>query len=117
LNRVKDFPQNNVIHKDFFEISDTFDLIIEQTFFCSLLPSQRLKYVKHIKNLLSPSGRVAGLLFTFPLNPVQKNPPFGGSISEYRELFAPFKFKTFETAYNSHPARQGNEIFFILEKE
>lgn len=117
LNRVKGFPEKKVIHEDFFNISDTFDLVIEQTFFCALHPDQRQKYVKHINRLLSPGGRIIGLLFTFPLNPRQSDPPFGGSVKEYKKLFSSFKFKAFAPAYNSHPARKGNEIFFILEKK
>lgn len=32
-NRVKVIPDSHLIHTDFFEFNDTFDLIIEQTFF------------------------------------------------------------------------------------
>src|SRR5688572_13737349 len=30
--RVPDFPESHLLHTDFFELSETFDLIIEQTF-------------------------------------------------------------------------------------
>ena len=31
--RVPSFPQKNLLHRNFFELKDTFDLIFEQTFF------------------------------------------------------------------------------------
>jgi thiopurine S-methyltransferase len=37
--RVPGFPKKNLLNSDFFDINFTFDLIIEQTFFCALNPN------------------------------------------------------------------------------
>ncbi|WP_160711553.1 methyltransferase domain-containing protein [Chitinophaga solisilvae] len=99
-----------VLEADFFTHAGTYDLVLEQTFFCAIPPSQREAYVRHMHTLIRPGGRLAGVLFdrTF----TQEGPPFGGSKEEYEQLFAPlFTFKTLERCYNSHPARQGTELF------
>ncbi|HEY9262313.1 methyltransferase [Chitinophaga sp.] len=99
-----------VLEEDFFAHKGSYDLILEQTFFCALPPSRRADYVKHMHSLLKPGGHLTGVLFNRTF--AQEGPPFGGAESEYRELFAPyFEFKTLYPCYNSHPARQGCELF------
>ncbi|WKN41999.1 methyltransferase domain-containing protein [Tunicatimonas pelagia] len=110
------FPAEQILHQDFFTLNDTFDLIIEQTFFCALNPSLRPAYAQKMHELLKPEGRLVGLLFNIPL--YQDHPPFGGSQEEYRRYFEPyFHFHTFELAYNSIAPRQGNELFINLKKK
>ena len=66
--------------------------------------------------LLKPGGKLAGVLFNFPLN--EQGPPYGGSYSEYQNLFSEyFSIKTLEPCYNSIKPRQGNELFFIFESK
>lgn len=114
--RVSNCNENQLIKSDFFEHDATYDLILEQTFFCAIDPSLREKYVAKMKSLLNSNGKIAGLLFQFPLT--QVGPPFGGSKSEYLALFEnDFEVKTLETAYNSIKPRQGNELFFIFTKK
>ncbi|RBA27610.1 methyltransferase domain-containing protein [Flavobacterium tibetense] len=99
---------------DFFELNETFDLILEQTFFCALDPKLRTDYVSKMLQLLHPNGKLAGLLFDFPLT--NEGPPFGGSKEEYSELFSnKFEIKTLEKAHNSIKPREGKELFFIFE--
>jgi methyl halide transferase len=99
---------------DFFELNDTFDLILEQTFFCALNTKLRTDYVSKMHQLLNPNGKLAGLLFDFPLT--NEGPPFGGSKEEYSELFSnKFEIKTLEKAHNSIKPREGKELFFIFE--
>ncbi|ASZ14624.1 methyltransferase domain-containing protein [Chitinophaga pendula] len=106
----------NVHNVDFFQHQDTYDLIIEQTFFCALDPALRPEYVKHIHQLLAPAGQLVGVLFDRNFPP--PGPPFGGNSAEYRDLLSPyFNFRTFETCYNSHPARQDKELFINLVKK
>lgn len=115
-DRVSNCNENQLIKSDFFEHNETYDLILEQTFFCAIDPSLRGDYVAKMKSLLNSNGTIAGLLFQFPLTDV--GPPFGGSKSEYLMLFQnDFKVKTLETAYNSIKPRQGNELFFIFTKK
>ncbi len=107
---------DNLIHGDFFEVSGTFDLILEQTFFCAISPSMRKEYVVKMENVLAPKGKIAGLLFDFPLT--TEGPPFGGSVTEYEALFLEkFRVKTMERAHNSIKPRQNKELFFIFEKK
>jgi len=99
-----------VLEEDFFAHTGSYDLVLEQTFFCAIPPSRRADYVKHMHSLIKPGGHLAGVLFNRTF--AEEGPPFGGSEAEYRQLFAPyFYFKTFYPCYNSHPARQGCELF------
>ncbi len=114
--RIPSFPKENLLHADFFELEDTFDLILEQTFFCALDPSLREAYTDKMHQLLKPGGKLVGLLFNIPLN--DDKPPFGGNKDEYEKLFSEkFKIEKMETAYNSIPPRARNELFFKLRKK
>lgn len=118
VNRLKEkFAHKpvNVIHGDFFEHNGQYDLIIEQTFFCALLPVLRKSYAEKMHELLKPGGRLVGLLFN---REFEGGPPFGGNEEEYRNLFSPlFDIKKMEPCYNSILPRQGTELFFMLEKK
>lgn len=113
--RIPNFPEEQLLEGNFFDLAlDNFDLILEQTFFCALDPSLRSAYVDKMKQLLKPNGKLAGLLFNFPLT--ESGPPFGGSIVEYMTLFQEqFHIKLLETAYNSIKPRADKELFFIFE--
>jgi thiopurine S-methyltransferase len=114
IKRCPSFPTENIIETDFFLHNGKYDLIVEQTFFSSLPRSLRDDYAAKIFDLLFKGGKFTGLLFNheFPFD----EPPFGGTPQEYKKLFSRFRFKVFETAYNSIKPRRGREIFFILEK-
>lgn len=108
--------KSQIIQSDFFEHQETYDVIIEQTFFCALDPILRTDYVRHVHKLLKPKGKVIGLLFDFLLT--NDGPPFGGSLEEYITLFSThFEIKILEKAYNSIKPRLGRELFFIFEKK
>lgn len=113
--RTLDFPVEQIIMGNFFDLDETFDLILEQTFFCALLPSLRTAYANKCKSLLNESGKITGVLFDFELT--EQGPPFGGSETEYRKLFNTyFNIKTLERCYNSEPSRRNKELFFMFEK-
>ncbi len=115
LKRVPSFPKKNLLHLDYFELEETYDLIIEQTFFCALNPEIRKEYVQKTHQLLKPNGKLVGLLFNIPLN--NDTPPFGGNELEYRSLFEEkFIIDIMEPAYNSIPQRTGNELFVYMRK-
>lgn len=115
-SRVPYFPSHQLLHKNFFDLEMTFDLILEQTFHCAIDPNLRTNYTIKMNQLLSEKGKLVGVLFNVPLN--TDRPPFGGSKSEYLERFeSKFKIKLIENAYNSHTSRNGRELFFILEKK
>ena len=115
-NRLPELPNNQLINSDFFDVNDTFDLIIEQTFFCAIAPDLREKYAVKIKELLKPKGKLVGVMFNVPLN--ENRPPFGGNLEEYLKLFSShFKIDILEKCYNSYKNRQGRELFVKLLKD
>ena len=112
-NRVPEFDKSHLICKDFFNLNDTFDLIIEQTFFCALEKNLRSNYVQKIKSLLKPNGKLVGLLFNDPL--YDDHPPFGGNKKDYSNLFAPyFNSCVIENCYNSIEPRKNREFFIMI---
>jgi methyl halide transferase len=119
--RNPDFPAEQVIEADFFEHAGQYDLILEQTFFCSFEPSKanRMLYGKHTAQLLKPTGKLVGVWFDIPLveGNVDKR-PFGGSKAAYLQYMEPcFDVITFETCYNSIKPRAGQELFGIFKKK
>ncbi|MBP7184717.1 MAG: methyltransferase domain-containing protein [Saprospiraceae bacterium] len=104
-----------LIEGDFFEHQQKYDYIIEQTFFCALMPSLRKEYVAKMDSLLSSKGVLAGVLFN---RQFAGGPPFGGSIEEYHDIFN----KTFEIVHlaecnDSIGPRQNSEVEFFLKKK
>lgn len=108
--RVPKFPKEHLLEGDFFEHKDSYDLILEQTFFCAINPILREKYVKKMYDLLKPNGKLAGLLFAEEFG--KDHPPYGGTKEEYEKRFSPFfNIKKIEIAHNSIEARKGKELF------
>ena len=115
-SRVPDFPKNHLINIDFFKLNNSFDLILEQTFFCALTPKLRDNYVLKMNQLLRPNGKLVGLLFNIPLN--KDRPPFGGTKKEYLSYFKTyFKIEIMELSYNSISERTNIELFIKLIKK
>ena len=116
-NRVPNFPKSQLILGNFFDINDSFDLIIEQTFFCALNPNLRKDYANKMNELLTKKGKLVGLLFDAKLN--EDHPPFGGNKEEYISYFKPyFDLEILESCYNSYHNRKEMELFikFIKRK-
>lgn len=108
--RVPDFPESQLILGNFFGLNLTFDLIIEQTFFCALNPDLRKNYASKMNDLLTKKGKLVGLLFNAKLN--EDHPPFGGNKEEYISYFKPyFDLEILESCYNSYHNRQEMELF------
>ncbi len=119
--RVPDFPDKHLLHDDFFTLQGSFDLILEQTFFCSFEPSKenRSSYAKKMCDLLVPKGKLVGLWFNENLKKeFLDGPPFAGSKEEYLKYFSPFfETKLFEDCLNSIEPRAGKELFGIFIKK
>jgi len=112
--RVPEFPDLQLIHGDFFELSQQFDLILEQTLFCAIDPKFRAQFIQKVHQLLKPSGKFVGLLFN---RDFEIGPPFGGNKEEYMAYFSPyFQEIEMENCYNSVLPRKGTELFFIAKK-
>lgn len=114
-DRCPSFPVAHLIEGDFFKLEETFDLVLEQTFFCALDPALRGDYARHMSRVVKPGGSLAGVLFHFPL---ESGPPYGGSASEYRSLLDKnFKINRLEGCRNSMPGRQGKELFLWAQRK
>lgn len=116
IKRVPSFPPSHLINKDFFRLDKSYDLIVEQTFFCALNPNLRPGYAPKAAELLNDDGKVIGLLFNEELN--TDKPPFGGNEREYTDYFkSNFKILIMEKSHNSNPVRKGKELFFSMQKK
>jgi methyl halide transferase len=118
--RVPDFPQKNLVLGNFFEFSGQFDLMIEQTFFCSFPPlaEHRERYAATAATLLRPGGKLVGLWFDIPLTGDLEKRPFGGTRDEYLTYLSPFfTLKCFDPCYNSIKPRAGTELFGIFVRK
>ena len=101
-----------IICGDLFEHHALYDLVIEQTFFCALYPFLRNRYATKMHELLKPGGKLVGVLFN---KFFEGGPPFGGSKTEYRELFLPyFTIEIMEPCNNSIAPRSGTELFIKM---
>ena len=107
-------PEVQIILGDFFEHEGTYDVIIEQTFFCALPPIMRQKYAWKMHQLLATNGILVGLLFN---RFFESGPPFGGSQKEYDRLFkSAFTSIKMEMATHSIAPRANSELFIELKK-
>ena len=115
-NRVPNFPSNQLFNIDFFKLTDTYDLIVEQTFFCAIDKNLRSAYAKKMADLLNLEGKLVGLLFDAPLN--EDHPPYGGTIKEYIGYFNPyFEIEIMGSCYNSIEPRSGREVWIKMIKK
>lgn len=111
--RVTTFPIDNLIHGNFFEIQDKFDLVLEQTFFCALNPSLRQDYIEQMSKIIKPNGNLIGLLFSIEFD--REGPPFGGVINNYKAMFSKkFDIRVITPCTNSIESRMGSELFINM---
>ncbi len=114
--RVPSFPSNHLLHQNFFELTTTFDVLVEQTFFCAIHPDLRANYAKKAYDILTDKGKVIGLLFCVPLH--TDHPPFGGNALEYKTYFESyFSVEIMENCYNSVASRKDTELFVKFVKK
>ncbi|MEM1120798.1 MAG: methyltransferase domain-containing protein [Bacteroidota bacterium] len=115
--RVPAFPINQLLLGNFFEHVGKYDLILEQTFFCSFEPTieNRQLYAQKMADLLVEGGKLVGVWFDIPLVKDVSKRPFGGTKVEYLGYLSPyFQVQIFEPCYNSIKPRMGNELFGIF---
>lgn len=118
--RNPNFPSDHLINENFFTHEGEYDLIFEQTFFCSFPPlkNNRILYADTMARLLAPQGKLVGVWFDIPLKGDLVKRPFGGTKEEYLSYLKPhFEVKVFEKCNNSIEARRGNELFGIFKKK
>ncbi len=107
------FPNDQMLLIDFFELEGSFDLVLEQTFFCAIDRDLRQQYAQKMHEVIRSGGILAGVLFGKEFD--QQGPPFGGTKQEYLKYFEPyFEIKHMDLCTNSIPPRAGNELFIEL---
>lgn len=114
------FPSAHVHCQDFFKHKGNYDLIIEQTFFCSFEPDPmtRVKYVTKMASLLGQKGKLVGVLFEKSATEDSELRPFGATEAEYRNyLKSHFELLILEACHNSVASRKGHELFGIFQKK
>jgi SAM-dependent methyltransferase len=105
-----------VITGNFFELEDSYDYILEQTFFCAIDPSLREAYVAKCYELLKPGGKIAGVFFNKKM--VDVEPPYIATTEEYIQLFQKkFNINKLEPCTISVLPRMGTELYFEFEKK
>lgn len=115
-NRNPTFPKAHLIEGNFFNHEGQYDLMMEQTFFCAIIPDLRKAYAKKANELLAVKGKLIGLLWSVKLN--QDHPPYGGNKAEYHKYFDPFfDYIYFIEAHNSIAPRKGRELFLLAQKK
>lgn len=117
--RYPSFPTEHLVCADFFSLAPEqyqFDWVLEQTFFCAINPQRRDDYVQKMADLLKPEGKIVGVLFNKDFG--NNHPPFGGDKEEYQQRFkSHFDIEIMKPCHNSHPARQGSELFIKLRAQ
>ncbi len=114
--KFENTPEITLICEDFFRHAGTYDLIIEQTFFCAIQPARRKEYASKSASLLDDDGKIIGVLFEKLFD--TQGPPFGGSRLEYQSVFEPwYDILTMNRCYNSIKPRAGSELFIELVKK
>lgn len=90
--------------------------IFEHTCFCAIDPSEREKYVESAAKWLPAGGHLVAIFF---LNPDQETgPPFGCTLEELDELFAPdFELIREWQPTVGYPGREGREWIRILQRK
>ncbi len=114
--RVHDFPEGNILEEDFFKHQGTYQLILEQTFFTSLIPDYREDYALKMHELLELNAKLVGLVFNHEFS--FQGPPFGIEPQKYSKLMLPyFDLMVFQEATNSIKPRKGREHFLIARRK
>ena len=107
--RVPALKPENIHHTDFFKHEGTYDVILEQTFFCAIHPKQRNDYARQCSELLNNKGTLKGVLFN---RLFEGGPPYGGNAVEYKDLFEMhFEKVNISPCNQSIEPRMGYEVF------
>ena len=108
-----------ILHMSFFEIdavhNGTFDVVIEQTFFCAISPEQRTSYVSTVARALKQGGMLAGLFYH---TGEEGGPPFNTTREDIVKHFSDsFEIRQLITAEDSAERRKNKEWLVILVKK
>jgi cyclopropane fatty-acyl-phospholipid synthase-like methyltransferase len=110
---------SQVLHQDFFKLDEThnqaYDNMLEQTFFCAILPDQRPTYVETVSRILKPGGLLFGLFYE---TGEEGGPPFNTTESDIKNNFAgAFDIERLEKCSFSSEQRKDKEWLAIMRKK
>ncbi len=108
-----------VIHNNFFKLGsghdESYDLILEHTFFCAIAPSQRPLYVDTVHRILKRRGLLAGLFYE---TGEQGGPPFNTTREDILNHFSrSFDIKILEKTPHSAEQRKDKEWLGVFRKK
>jgi methyl halide transferase len=126
VTRAREFPQ---VGTESYEVGDFLDpewrvgreftAIWEHTCFCAIHPGERKRYAEAAAGCLAPGGLLAGVFFLTPYDPEEEvaGPPFGTSVEELDEWFAPW-FERLEgwVPQAAYPGRAGREWIGLFRR-
>eukprot|EP01138_Halocafeteria_seosinensis_P016395 gb/GECG01016726.1/.p1 GENE.gb/GECG01016726.1/~~gb/GECG01016726.1/.p1 ORF type:complete len:357 (+),score=34.18 gb/GECG01016726.1/:1-1071(+) len=107
----------NLLLGDFFEFhpNDSFHLVYDYLFICSLPPALREDWARKTKKLVKPEGRL--VIHLFPCENFKGGPPFAMSEKLIRSLLEPedMECELFQEVpqHLSHRARRGREMLSV----
>jgi SAM-dependent methyltransferase len=107
--------------RNFFDLSavgyhqETYDILLEYTFFCAIPVEDRPRYVKAAAALLRKGGVLVGLFF--PTSSDKPGPPFLVSQTEIEKLFSPYFDVKIEKPAASVKPREGREFLGIFKRK
>lgn len=105
-----------ILQENYFDHIGSYDLILEQTFFCALETRFRESYIKKSYELLKKEGLIEGILFDFKAE--RNEPPYSGSREEYINLFENnFEIIKLSRCLNSEKSRQGKELIMKMKRK
>ena len=108
-----------VLCQDFFEINasynNSFDLLLENTFFCAIDPAMRHKYVLTAGRILKPGALFVGLFYE---TGKEGGPPFNTRRKDIEDFFSnQFVIEVLNKTPHSAEQRQGKEWLGIFKKK
>jgi SAM-dependent methyltransferase len=109
-----------IIQADFFSLPSAwngqFDIILDYTSFCAVLPQRRQEYADLVSRLLKPKGKY--IILAFPISNHPGGPPYAVQAEAIIELFADrdFSIELREFPTDSVASRKGYEELLILRK-
>ena len=109
----------HILHKNIFELEEyygKFDIFLEYTCFCAILPDERETYIKESSKLLKKGGFFVGILFPINKSESDGGPPFGVNFKQTIKLFKKYyKIIEYNILPNSVQSRINQEIFICLK--
>ena len=110
----------NILNEDYFKLEKyygMFDLFLEYTFFCAILPTERKKYIEVSSKLLNRNGLFVGILLPLDKEIEEGGPPFGIELQDTIKLFQKYyHLVECKNSERSIKPRKGKEKFVLFEK-